>query len=258
MTTLLKPRGRPSIDGLHLFIGAALAVGLHGLAAAQAGPVPVDESKVPEWVRRQATSPMKIIISSDPSRKQAPAKVAEPAPPPRPRPARVEAAPAAAASAPVVAAAAAVTPAVASPAMAAPAVAIPAAAPPAAPAIATMEPVALTPVDGASASAAASERVALVAPLPMPAPVVVVESELRLIKRVDPQLPRLVLEGLGTAASVDISFTVNTDGSVSNAKVVSSSHAPLNRPTLAAVNAWRFEPVSNAREQRVSFSFGGR
>ena len=238
MNLFTSQRGRPPIDGLRLFIGAVMTASLHGIAMAQAGPIQVDESKVPDWVRRQATSPMKIIISSEPARKAAPAKAEVPVRPKGARPA--------ADSAPATAVAATA----------------PLPAPPSAPttsAVATMEPTVLTPIKDATTTApeAMPERIAKALPvLPVPsAPAVPVEPELRLVSRVDPQLSRALRGSLDGPASVEVAFTVNPDGSVSKASVTSSSHVPLNRPTLAAVSAWRFEPIARAREHRALFSF---
>jgi TonB family protein len=42
---------------------------------------------------------------------------------------------------------------------------------------------------------------------------------------------------------VKVEFDIQPDGSVGDVKVLSSTNRVLNRPTVDAVQAWKFQPV---------------
>jgi TonB family protein len=57
--------------------------------------------------------------------------------------------------------------------------------------------------------------------------------------------------------TVRVLFEIQPDGTVSDAKVVSSTNRSLNRPTIDAVKAWKFEPVDEilSVETEVDYKF---
>jgi protein TonB len=60
----------------------------------------------------------------------------------------------------------------------------------------------------------------------------------------------------GTAGEVTISFTVNTDGSVSNIDIVSARpRGVFERNVQSAVRRWRFEPISGSQTVTRTFNF---
>lgn len=187
-------------------------------------------------VLREASNPMRMIIEA--------AKIK-----PRPRPAdkpapRAAAAPASAPAAPDEAAE--------------PAVAV--AASPAAPALPPPGPpesrVTTVEVDapaGAEAPAPAPEakvetraeaRVEPAAPQAEPVP-------LQLASMVEPVTPR-ALQGLVRGdVRTHVAFTVQTDGSVRDAAVRTSTHPRMDAAVLAAVSQWRYQPIAAPRAHEV-------
>ena len=216
------------------------------LAQAAAQPPEIDESKIPEWVKRQARSPYKVIIESN-------AVKAKPAPAPAPAPPKDDAKVVAKKS-PVKAAAPAASEAAGkSPPLAAAAASNSSAARPAA-AEQTLGDSAtsgVAPTAAASALPAAAElemRTARLAPAAEPQP-------LTLVKRVEPALSAGLLDGRLATAKVVVAFTVTTSGEVANLSVASTSDPRLNRSVLRAVQAWRYAPIPEPREHMVSFAF---
>jgi protein TonB len=60
----------------------------------------------------------------------------------------------------------------------------------------------------------------------------------------------------GTAGEVVLSFTVNTDGSVSNIDIVSAKpRGVFERNAQAAVRRWRFQPIASPQSVTRTFSF---
>ena len=94
------------------------------------------------------------------------------------------------------------------------------------------------------------------AKVPEPPPPVEEEDEtpLKALAQAQPVIPRNVLASL-TAGKVMVKFTVEANGSVSNAEVLTSSSRQLNKPTLAAISSWRFEPIKTPRVAQVEFDF---
>jgi TonB family protein len=201
----------------------------------------IDESKIPEWVKRQARSPYKVIIDSN-SIKPKPV----PAPPPAPvkddasakvankKPAPVKtAAPAAADKNPPVTASA--EPPAADSTLGNSAAVLPTpaiSAPPGANELAPAEP------DARSARLGGSEPPALT-----------------VVKRVEPTLPADLIDSRLATAKVVVAFTVTTNGEVSNLSIASTTDPRLNRSILRAVQAWRYAPIPEPRENMVSFAF---
>lgn len=84
----------------------------------------------------------------------------------------------------------------------------------------------------------------------------VVEEEVPLhaLSQPEPDIPRSLRDS-GTGGKVMLSFTVQPDGSVADAAVVSSSNRRLNRPAIDAVSQWRFAPIRVARATQVEIEF---
>lgn len=84
-------------------------------------------------------------------------------------------------------------------------------------------------------------------------------GDLTAISQPGPRYPQAA-QRAGATASVQVEFTVATDGSISNARVVSND-APrqfqrdFEREALSAVKRWRFQPVGQATTSRRTISF---
>lgn len=215
-------------------LGAALQ-----LPAAYAQLVPsVGAASAPavdpmERAQRQADNVMrwiKVHAEKPRAAPAAPAKPNEPPPPPAP---------------------------VAKPAPAKPAAPAPVAPAPVAPEPQKAETVAPPPVEvPAPPPVAVPAAVApVIAPPPPPPPVEEEETPLKALAQEQPVIPRNVLASMNAPGKVMVQFKVETNGSVSNVVVLSSSRAQLNRPTIAAVSNWRFEPVKAPRVAQIEFAF---
>ena len=84
-------------------------------------------------------------------------------------------------------------------------------------------------------------------------------SELRPISQPGPRYPTAA-QRAGATGSVQVEFTVATDGSVDNVRVVSSEGArqfqrEFEREATAAVKRWRFQPVAQATTSRRTIAF---
>lgn len=80
-------------------------------------------------------------------------------------------------------------------------------------------------------------------------------NELRPISTPSPQYPRQA-ERRRLAGSVEVEFTVGTDGSVTSSRVVNASPPrTFDREALQAINRWRFAPVSSPVTSRRTFNF---
>lgn len=218
---------------------------------AQAAPAPpiVDESKLPEWVKRQARSPYKVIIES---------QAVKPKPPPLKddETARRAVKKTATAAAPPEAVAADK----ARPASAVEAAARPAAEVPDRPnttepaAVATAPPTLAPVIEHALATARP------LAPEPVAPPIVALPPEptpLQLLDGGNPVIPADAFDSQ-SRAEVVVRFTVNPNGEISKLTVVSSSNARLNRSVLRAVQGWRYAPIASPREHNVSFAFSSQ
>ena len=206
------------------------------LAQTAASQPEVDESKIPEWVKRQARSPYKVIIDSNSVKA-------------KPAPAKEEAAPKVAVKKPVAKTTAPAAPetdknspvaATLAPASANANVARPTASDTGSAPAQTAE----TPSPAAPEPATLSTRATPVEPAP-----------LTLLKRVEPVLSADVLDSRLNTAKVVVAFTVTANGEVANLSIASTSDSRLNRSVLRAVQAWRYAPIPEPREHRVSFAF---
>jgi protein TonB len=80
-------------------------------------------------------------------------------------------------------------------------------------------------------------------------------NELRAISTPGPSYPREA-ERRGRAGSVEVEFTVGTDGTVTSSRVVNASPPRIfDREALSAVNRWRFQAVSTPVTSRRTFNF---
>ena len=267
---------------LHRWLAGAVGVLMSAGALAQAAATPptVDESKLPEWVKRQARSPYKVIIESSAARVWTPiavsgaatlsvpkeggtarlakkatvaaasAPVATPPAPKADEPATAAALPTAT---PEVVApgselrdAAAAPPSPANPPDMSPTSSAPTSSAPTAPAA-----LQLATATAATAAVAASTPLALATLRPPPPE----PSPLTLLNRVEPEFPPDLVNDRLNQADVVVSFTVKADGEVVNLAVASSSDPRLNRSVLRAVRAWRYAPIDAPREHSVRFAF---
>jgi protein TonB len=90
---------------------------------------------------------------------------------------------------------------------------------------------------------------------PPPAAAPRVSNELRPISTPAPQYPRQAAR-LRRAGSVEVEFTVGTDGSVTSSRVVNASPPRIfDREALQAIDRWRFQPISSPVTSRRTFNF---
>ncbi|MBI5277292.1 MAG: TonB family protein [Burkholderiales bacterium] len=189
----------------------AVALAMHAIAAtgayAQAPSATASDGAPSEAARRAAASPYRFILqhSAAPARRPA----AEPPP-------RREKAP----EAPVQATAARTAP---EPAPAPLPVAVPAAAQPAPVAAPRPEPVQMATRN---------------AKPPEPPP----RREVIPVRIDEPRLPPALLRERPNGV-VKVQFEIHPDGSTGAVKVLASNNSVLNRPTVNAVSAWKFQPV---------------
>lgn len=80
------------------------------------------------------------------------------------------------------------------------------------------------------------------------------DEPLRLIERVEPEYPAVLLRGRGSG-SVLVQFQVQPDGSVQAPEVLKSSNQRLVASVLAAVARWRFAPINKTRVATVEVGF---
>ena len=181
---------------------------------AQAQTQPSSDGAPSEAARRAAASPYRFILqnASAPARKPAaPVEAKKPVAAPA-EAAPVQAAARQAPSAPT----AALTP--------SPSLALPAERP------------------AASAPAAAPEAVTTAAHTRPAEPPVHIRREVIPVRTDEPKLAAALMREKPNGV-VRIQFDINMDGSTGAVKVVSSTNRALNRATVDAVNAWKFQPV---------------
>lgn len=112
----------------------------------------------------------------------------------------------------------------------------------------------------AAAAAAEQQRQQQAAAQQAPAqPARTASNELRPISNPGPRYPQAA-QRAGAGGSVQVEFTVNTDGSVTGVRAVSSDgprqyQREFEREALAAVKRWRFQPVSEATTTRRTIAF---
>jgi TonB family protein len=82
-------------------------------------------------------------------------------------------------------------------------------------------------------------------------PAAVRPEPLRIAAMVEPSIPRRLLDRVKGDIEVIVTFTVNTDGTVANAAVQSSTNRLVNPTVLEAVAQWRYAPLAAARDHAV-------
>jgi len=108
-----------------------------------------------------------------------------------------------------------------------------------------------------AAATAAAQRQA--AATPAPAQPARASTELRAISQGEPRFPSSA-QRAGATATIQVEFTVGTDGIVTDARVVSAD-APrqfqreFEREAVTAVKRWRFQPIGQATTSRRTISF---
>lgn len=211
--------------------------------AQAATPQPeVDESKIPEWVKRQARSPYKVIIDSNTVK-------SKPAAP------KDDAGTKAAAKKPPLKTTSAAAP-------EAEKAATPLTNNGGAASVATALPTQATPVETAAVPAPVPRPAVESMPAPAAAPVTLaaqtVPAEppaLTLLKSIEPVLSPELLDSRLNTAKVVVAFTVTAGGEVSNLSIASTTDSRLNRAVLRALQGWRYAPIPEPREHMVSFAF---
>lgn len=90
---------------------------------------------------------------------------------------------------------------------------------------------------------------------PAPEPEEEAEVPLKLLAKVDPAIPRQLQQQSFRNGFAQVQFTVQPDGSVSQAKALKTSHSRLGTAAVDAVRQWRFAPIPKAREAAVEVAF---
>jgi TonB family protein len=261
-----------------------LAYLLPGLAWAQSAPSPLpvmDAASLPagisERLRREAERPMywiKVHGDNDKAeaRKPAPARL-EPVKPeaPRPDPVRAEAAKAEVAKP--------VPPARPVPVALSPVATAPVTPPPDVPRPLTPTADGSAPApalasgpaaaDRADAQAAAPATLLASVPASLPAPAVppvrapepapaapqaLAAEALELLSSVQPEFPQALMRRL-RKGDLQVEVDVSTDGTVVDARVLSSSNPRLESAALTAIRTWQFKPPSRNTSAVINFSF---
>jgi len=111
----------------------------------------------------------------------------------------------------------------------------------------------------AAQAAAAQAAAASSAPAPAPAPRPAASSALVPVSQMSPRFPPAA-QRAGASGSVQVEFTVGTDGSITSARVVSSDvprqfARDFEREALSAVKRWKFQPVGQATTSRRTINF---
>ena len=90
---------------------------------------------------------------------------------------------------------------------------------------------------------------------PDPPPAEEADVPLKLITKVDPVIPRLLLQQNFRNGFAQVQFTVGPDGRVTQAQSIKASHARLANAAVDAVKQWLFAPMPKAREAAVEVAF---
>lgn len=80
-------------------------------------------------------------------------------------------------------------------------------------------------------------------------------AKVKLINRVDPEVAQRHLDDMGRNAVVTVDLTIRADGSVGAVTVLPPSPRGIQRALVAALEQWRFEPLSSQRLHRVQLIF---
>jgi TonB family protein len=113
------------------------------------------------------------------------------------------------------------------------------------------------PAHAAAAMAAAPQTNVAAAPVVPPAnsqPIVEEDETLTPVVRTEPDFPGNLMRQLRKGL-VQVSFTVQPDGSVTQAHAVSSTHPRLVQSAVATVAQWRFQPLHHSQQAVVELGF---
>lgn len=86
------------------------------------------------------------------------------------------------------------------------------------------------------------------------APVVEVEMDLKPLFQPQPEIPRDMRASIANGRVI-LGFTVQPDGTVTEASILRTTNRRLGKPALDAVSQWRFEPIRVARTAQVEIEF---
>ena len=113
--------------------------------------------------------------------------------------------------------------------------------------------------EAAQREAAQRQQAAAPTPAPAAARPAAPSTELRPISQPGPKYPPAA-QRAGATGTVQVEFTVGTDGSITSARVVSSDttrqfQRDFEREALNAVKRWRFQPIGQATTSRRTIAF---
>ncbi len=91
-------------------------------------------------------------------------------------------------------------------------------------------------------------------PAPQPQPEPEEEVALRLLQKVDPDIPRQLLTNVRNG-SVMVRFQVKPDGSTTKVETLGNPNKRLASSAIAAVQQWKFAPIPKQREATVEIGF---
>ena len=80
-------------------------------------------------------------------------------------------------------------------------------------------------------------------------------ARVKLMTRVDPQVAQRQLDDMGRNAIVTVDLNIRADGSVSAVTLVPPLPRGIQRAVVAALELWRFEPLTSDRVHRVQLIF---
>lgn len=81
------------------------------------------------------------------------------------------------------------------------------------------------------------------------------EVPLKLLSKVNPEIPRQMRGQSIRNGFAQVQFTVQPDGKVGQVQVIKASHARLGAAAVDAVRQWRFAPIPKPREAGVEIGF---
>jgi hypothetical protein len=80
----------------------------------------------------------------------------------------------------------------------------------------------------------------------------------KLVEMIEPAVPQRVLDDLGRAVEINVDITIRTDGSVASVAVLQPAPRSLIRYVVAAIERWRFESLPSGLVHRVQLLFNER
>jgi len=80
------------------------------------------------------------------------------------------------------------------------------------------------------------------------------EAPIRLLERVDPEIPRL-MRSTSFTGFAQVRFTIAPNGTVSDASAIKASHTKLGIAAVEAIKQWRFAAIPKAREVAIQLDF---